>query len=245
LVKAVTQNTQHKGDPKIKTLAITLAGLMLVSATVAEAQSRSPRQRGAYYVGPNYRFHFGSPHHASTAAESQLRGRADLVRSWGMANLLNSHAMINLAAAQRMGLENQVVRTETFYQKRQIRQAYLDQTKEPRRAESSHAPVRQATTTVEKPERPKSITSPSGQVAWPAVLQTSVYARHRASVDQIVDSADNGGNISSGDRRKLEGTARQMLVVLRSHVRQLPSSEYMEARRFPEGLLEAATAQTG
>ena len=55
---------------------------------------------------------------------------ADVVRSAGAANLMNSAAAINVETARSAYLDNQIKFTNTYFEKKRIRQSYVDSTKD-------------------------------------------------------------------------------------------------------------------
>ena len=73
---------------------------------------------------------WGGGYHSSTLEEGVQRGYADVVRSRGMANLMNSEAAINLQEADKKYLENRLTATQTYFEMRRYNQ-------EARRAERS------------------------------------------------------------------------------------------------------------
>ena len=89
--------------------------LLLAGAVIAHAQGTSP-----YFaaVGP------GSYHHASTAAEGAARGMADVVRSAGAANLMNSEAAINIEDARSKYIDNRMQATNTYFQMKTVNKCF-------------------------------------------------------------------------------------------------------------------------
>src|SRR5262245_55227841 len=59
-----------------------------------------------------------SGYHSSTLEEGVQRGYADVVRSYGMANLLNSQAAGNFEQARKAYIENQLNATQTYFEMR-------------------------------------------------------------------------------------------------------------------------------
>ena len=107
----------------MKTLSLAIAGLtMLVVETATAQEVYSPNPGYRCYPAPP--IHVASPHHASTVAESYARGHADVVRARAQYNLLSSQAMLNLAEARRREVENRLMRTEAYFQMREINKKY-------------------------------------------------------------------------------------------------------------------------
>ena len=75
---------------------------------------------------------WGGGYRPSTAAESYQRGFADVVRSAGAANVMNSAAMINVEEARSKNIENDLKATETYFEKKRVNKEYREQTKRPR-----------------------------------------------------------------------------------------------------------------
>src|SRR5882724_3784882 len=61
---------------------------------------------------------WGPSYHSSTLEEGIQRGYADVVRSQGMANLLNSQAATQYEAARKAYMENQMKATQTYFEMR-------------------------------------------------------------------------------------------------------------------------------
>ena len=87
-------------------LAVAAVG---VAAANSQTQPITPPSQNVYGGGG----YFGGSH-ASTAAEGQLRGMGDLVRSQGQANLSNSAAAINYSVARKNEIENRNQWTHTY-----------------------------------------------------------------------------------------------------------------------------------
>src|SRR5262245_8055122 len=62
--------------------------------------------------------YWGEGYHSSTLEEGIQRGHADVVRSYGMANLLNSQAAQNFEQARKDYLDNRLKATQTYFEMR-------------------------------------------------------------------------------------------------------------------------------
>src|SRR5262245_26341410 len=62
--------------------------------------------------------YWGGDYHSSTLEEGMQRGHADVVRSYGMANLLNSQAAQNYEQARKDYLDNRLKATQTYFEMR-------------------------------------------------------------------------------------------------------------------------------
>jgi len=90
----------------------TMSFLLLAAPSFSLAQAEPPY--------PPYRapgdFYF--QRHASTLEEGIQRGYGDVVRSYGMANLLNSEAAKNYEQARRDYIENRLKATQAYFEAR-------------------------------------------------------------------------------------------------------------------------------
>ena len=216
----------------MKTLFLSLVAL-LAGAAAAEAQS-CQNCRSGYVAGC---YCAGMPHHASTAAESYLRGLADLGRARATYNLMTSQAMVNLAQAQRLEMENQVVKTGVFHKKRELNQEY--QAKQRRQRSAAYSQVHHTPANRPAPGRLTPTHSPADRIAWPAALRGTQFTGYRAVVEQICTPQTNLGSVAPKDRSKLTQTCRAMEIKLDRQARNVSSSEFALAKQFLEQLVRA------
>jgi len=100
----------------MRVVTLSLAPLvMLCAVSFARAQD--------YYGGADVWGRYGTYDHASTAAEGALRGMADVTRSAGAANLMNSQAAGYWQDAQRRYIENRQYGAETYFNMRAANRA--------------------------------------------------------------------------------------------------------------------------
>src|SRR4029453_17208717 len=96
--------------------------LVILVASLVPAQEYVPGGSSSAYI-PGYGFGGGTAYgHASTEAEGIQRGFADVVRSAGAANLMNSEAAKNYEDARKKYIENRLQATETFFDMRRVNQ---------------------------------------------------------------------------------------------------------------------------
>ena len=160
-----------------------LALLMVLVGTLwVHAQGYAP-----YYgaVGP------GSYHHASTAGEGAARGMADVIRSAGAANLMNSEAAINMQEAQKRNIENHLQYTQTYFQMKTINQQYRDAQRKPPPTQQQAIRLSQG----RMPDRlPANKIDPlTGELVWPLGLRMDSLKDDRDRLDAIyAERADKG-----------------------------------------------------
>ena len=108
----------------------------------------------------------GGGYHASTAAEGFQRGMADVIRSTGAANMMNSEAMINVETARQQYISNRLYGTQTYFEMRRLN-------KEARAAEAGPRPTQQDVIRYAQERAPNRLSTSevdplTGNIAWPS-----------------------------------------------------------------------------
>ncbi len=147
-----------------------LGTLVTVSPTYA--------QWGGYY---------GSYYHSSTAAESYQRGFADVVRSAGAANLMNSAAAKNVEEARSQYIDNRLKATKTYFEMKRYNKEYRDANQKPR--PTSEQLFRLAKEATPKRLSPAELDPVTGKITWPAALNTEDYATYRDALNGLFATA--------------------------------------------------------
>lgn len=178
---------------------------------------------------------WGGYSYSSTAGEGYARGMADVVRSAGAANLMNSAAAINYEQARSAYLDNQIKFTETYYAKKRMHQSYVDSTRS--LGQSSQRLASLAKATPPAPLNEQELDPVTGQIAWPSVLRDDQYEPLRLKLDSLfAERADLGGNISYKEANEIAETSSELSAELKRRLKEYPSGEYMNAKRFIERL---------
>ncbi len=213
-----------------------VVGLIAVGQwTAAQAQD--------YWGGDGYpylyRYGFGYGYHTGTAAESAARGMANLVRSMGEANLMNSMAARNYEAARAQYLDNRLKYTKTYFEMKQYNRDYRDATKAPR--PTAEQLFRLAKDATPKPLTPDQLDPVTGRINWPEVLTTGDFDRCRKALDALYAArADAGGKINLDEYRAIEESIREMQDLLREKLGDLPPRVFTSANAFIRQLQYAA-----
>jgi hypothetical protein len=197
-----------------------------------------------FYGNRGYGWGWNNPGIGSTAAGSYLGGLGEAIRAQGEYNLMTSQAAINLQEAQRRAMENQVLWTNTFFEKRRINQAYREAQRGPRRTPedwvrlaSDAAPARLAT---------GGLDPVTGQIAWPSALQEDFFAADRARLDALFSQrAAAEGAVGMSAYGQIRGAVQQALANLKTQIRNIDTRRYLEARNFLTGLAREADFPTG
>lgn len=176
---------------------------------------------------------------ASTAAEGYAQGMASVIYSAGAANWMNSAAAINVEAARSAYLDNQIKFTETYYAKKRIHQSYVDSTRNLGQSSQRLAMLAKAAPAV--PLNDAELDPVSGQIAWPSALRGDKYEPLRTKLDELfAERAEAGGNISLKQASAIADSSSELAVELKKNLKQYPSGEYMQAKRFVERLSREA-----
>lgn len=178
---------------------------------------------------------------ASTAAEGYAQGMASVIYSAGAANWMNSAAAINVEAARSAYLDNQIKFTETYYAKKRIHQSYVDSTRNLGQSSQRLAMLAKAAPAV--PLSESELDPVSGQIAWPSALRGDKYAPLRTKLDGLfAKRAEVGGNISLKQADAIADSSNELAAELKKNLKQYPSGEYMQAKRFVERLSREAVS---
>jgi hypothetical protein len=194
---------------------------------------------GPYYgaIGP------GSYGHASTAAEGAARGMADVVRSAGAANLMNSEAAINLQEAQKKNIENHLQYTQTYFQMKSLNQQYRDAQRKP-------APTQQQAIRLSQSRMPDRLSANkidplTGALAWPLGLRMDSLKDGRERLDAIYAERADKGFLTTDQYIEVKELTAAMTDELRKYSQQLGGNASIEARKFLESLEYEAGFQAG
>jgi hypothetical protein len=83
----------------------------------------------------------------------------------------------------------------------------------------------------------------SGQITWPRALQDGAFASYRTEAEAFF-SGRVKQTPTAADARKMHDTIATMRNDLRNHIHTLNSSDYMEARKFLDGLATESQQHT-
>lgn len=178
-----------------------------------------------------YRYYGGYiDNRASTPAESYARGMADVVRSSGMANLLNSEAAKKYEEARSMNLDNRLKYAQTYYERRKIH----DQYRAEKREQTREYLYRRAQRETNVPRlTPAELDPVTGELSWPPLLRESHFDEYRKALDKMFSQREIAlGAIGLAGYTEIQETIDAMVAVLKEHIREYPPALYTEARNF-------------
>jgi hypothetical protein len=173
-------------------------------------------------------------YHSSTYEEGVQRGFADVVRSAGAANLMNSEAAINYEDARRKYIDNRVYGTEKYFQMRQIN-------KTARTAERGRQPtmedlIRYASERAPSRLSPSELDPLTGIVTWPALLRDPAFQDTRKALDELFVARSAMGYLTAEQAAEANGAIDGMRAVLKKNISSYPPQMYTSAKKFLDSL---------
>ena len=184
-----------------------------------------------------YRGGWGS--YSSTAAEGQARGMADVVRSAGQANLMNSAAARNYEEARSRALDNRLKNTSTYFQARAENRAA-------RAAEESPPLTSEQLFRIAHRAAPKALTTQeldpfTGTIDWPILLRDESFLNNRASIEQLFgERAREGRDFSYQTLVQIQTEIDAWIATLSARIKEYRPQDFIEAKRFLESLSHQA-----
>jgi hypothetical protein len=168
---------------------------------------------------------------------------ADIVRSAGAANLMNSEAAINLQEAQKRNIENHLQYTQTYFEMKSINQQYRDAQRQP-------APTQQQAIRLSKSRLPDRLSANkidplTGELAWPLGLRMDSLKEDRERLDALYAERADRGFFTADQFLEVKQRTSAMTEELRKYSQQLGGNASIEARKFLESLEYEAGFQPG
>ena len=166
--------------------------------------------------------------------EGAARGMADVIRSAGAANLMNSAAAKNYQDAQKKYIANRLHATETYFEMKRVNKEYRDANREA-------PPTQDQLIRLSKsrlPDRlgPTSLDPLSGQIKWPMALLDDSFAPHREKLEQLFQERAVNGYITPDQYQAVRKETNAMLDNLKSLVSQFTPNQSVAGRKFIESL---------
>jgi hypothetical protein len=179
----------------------------------------------------------------STAAESYQRGFADVVRSAGEANLMNSLATQNYESARSQDIENRIKWTESYYQMRRANKAYRASKRSPRLSQEEIARfARQGL--------PRRLTSAeldplTGEVSWPVILRDQQYVTEREQLEKLFGKRAEAISVSPEAYGEIKTNTDELLAALKKNIAQYTPKDWIGAKKFVDSLAYEVRFPTG
>ncbi len=217
-------------------------GLVLLAASFVLAQGYTPGGSNTTYF-PGMGFGgggYGWGGHASTAEEGVQRGFADVVRSAGAANLMNSAAAQNWEAARKQYIENRLQATDTFFEMRRVNAEARD-AKRPRPL-STEQYVRLARQQAPARLSVSQFDPLSGTISWPGLLRADQFKAERETIEKLFKERATGVDTNATE---IDAAIQALSDKLRPAAQTANANDFIQARRFVESLAQEARLVRG
>ncbi len=180
---------------------------------------------------------YGGYSGAATATESTARGASDIIRSAGMANLMNSEAASNYEDARSKYLDNRMKGTKTYFEMRRYNKEY-------RAAEQGPRPTSEQLFRLAKEATPKRLAATeldpvTGKIAWPAIFEQEALAKYRKDLDELYAlRASSGGKLSVDQQKEIQKNIDDLQIELGRLVKagEIPPQTFSQANAFVKRL---------
>lgn len=206
--------------------------LLSVAVVLVGTQALAQQVAPGAMIASSYGGYGYSPH-SSTYAEGVGHGIADVVRSIGEANFLNSKAAINFEDARRIWLDNVTKSEYTYFETRRYNTQQRAELRGGRPTTEQAVQLAQA----RMPRRlgPGDLDPFTGRVYWPVLLRNDHFAADRAAIEELLAVRATRGQ-SSEDYFRTRQLVALMSNELKARVEEVPPAEYVAAKRFLDGL---------
>jgi len=171
----------------------------------------------------------GGMHHSSTVEEGIQRGYADIVRSYGMANLLDAQAASEFEQARKQFMENQLKAVQTYVDAHRINAEYRFAAHRPLPLEEY---VRLAREQAPEPLTATQLDQLTGSISWPAPLRKPEYEAFRKRIDRLFSDRATGYAVYG----EIPAACEEFAQRVNADIMQFPPNDYIAAKKFLESL---------
>ncbi|MGQ0634422.1 MAG: hypothetical protein ACT4QC_07425 [Planctomycetaceae bacterium] len=194
---------------------------------------------GVGYRGVGYPGMYGGYYGGGTAAGNYMQGKSQVIAAKGQYNEQTSKAMMNVEDARSKYIDNEKKWTDTYFAMQEENQAHQAE-KIQRDKHSQETLNRAARAGLPKPLSSEALDPVSGKITWPDLLQNSAYAAPRKELDRLFQL--RATTSANGTAMRIEQATSQMIEILKSNIHNLPTGDYMAARKFLDSLAASASS---
>ena len=174
-----------------------------------------------------------------TAAGSAMNGMSNVISAKGNYNLSTSAAAINMTQARKNEIQNQQLKTDTYFQMRATNTAA-------RKAEAGPPPTMEQIARVAREGAPRPVTAnevnpTSGKINWPAALMEDIFTPQREVLEQISVKQSKYGGLSISDQMQARKTIETMFAELKTQLAVIPPQDYTTSRSFLNSMIYATS----
>ena len=193
-------------------------------ASVAEAQ----------YYGGSY-----------DVSYNRTSAMGDVMRGAGERNLLNAQALTELQEAEKKDIENQLLYTQTYFEKRKIN----EQNRQAEAAKRRGTPedfARRAQDGTARRLTSQQLDPIYGTLSWPVLLQDEKYQETRGELDRLFrERAEKRGAIGGEAYLQIKDETKKMAESLREDIKKVSPTDYTAAKKFLQSLAYEAGLSPG
>ena len=172
--------------------------------------------------------------HASTAEQGMMEGMSSMMQAAGARNLMNAQAAGFVEDARRKNIDNRMYGTDAYFQMRKTN-------REARAAEQGPRPTQEDLQRYARQRAPGRL-SPSeldpltGAISWPGLLREDAYAESRGQVESLFQKRVQAGYLTGSQRAEVQQAVDALQADLKKNLRNYAPQEYVQAKKFTEGL---------
>jgi len=206
--------------------SVLLAAAVVLFTESADAQLVRRFHYRPYYYGYGYRNNSGS----------YANSMANMIRA-------QSQAAVNYEQARSQAIDNQKKWAENYFKMKEERQAYDARQREKNKASVANYDA------VARANHPRTLGSNeldpvTGHITWPESLRNGEYATHRSELENLFAQRAKMSQ-SDSTASKIHSVTAELQDQLRKNIENMPSGEYMSARKFLDSLDDAAHTHAG
>lgn len=215
-------------------------GAMLLAPVAASAQPAaapgfvSPVNR--WYRGPGYGGGYGGYGgygYSSNPIEGARRGLAEVIRAKGEANVANADALLTYEETRSRYLDNKLKWVDTYWEMKRITEAEQQKDIDKKRARRDAWRYNRPRTLSRL--NPNQLDPSTGKIYWPTGLQDPSFYNQTKKLDELFLIRAQTQSVP-GLQQDINVTTQAMKEELKTHIHDMTPHEYLEARKFIDGL---------
>ena len=210
--------------------------------------ARANAQTGMYSARTNARIGMtnalGNTQAANIAARAQaieaqalvLNAKATVIAAIANARATDAKTLETIEQVRSLSLDNSLKKAKTYYDKRALHKDYRAANKQD---QSYGKRVNRSATTTAFDQSDKYQQAPvrEGRVYWPSVLEKDEFAEQRTKLDDLFTTWHDSA-YGCDVYQQVKDVTEEMQVELRSMIREMSPTEYLEARKFIDSLAD-------
>ncbi len=161
-------------------------------------------------------------------------GMAEVIRARGEATESVTRAAINNEEARSKYFDNKIKYAEMRRDLRKMGDKYAEERHQERLATQERRKANRTTTPRPSSLNDSQLDPNTGELIWPEELMKSKYEKERKIIEDAFELRRAYSHQTSSSQQNVSEATKKMMRSLKSSIRDIPSSEYLSARRFLE-----------